>query len=235
MRMVHAMAWPPPDMLPGLIQSWPQADCDGLVAKYEEEATSIRNSLRSAGAWEDTSASERAFFATTLTERTTQQIIDSSWGIESVACCLWALGLFSDLPAYDTEADTKIASQLPEPGAKLRLLPLEELERARSVAELWHWRARTRQLVESNAPLPLLPGGMTLDDVVRQTAAIASGQGEIPELIDGDFPAQHKAYRDLSPEEYMRATSIASERHKALNWICGYVPKNDWDETPTDT
>jgi len=25
------------------------------------------------------------------------------------------------------------------------------------------------------------------------------------------------------------------ERHKALNWLCGFAPGNRWDETPTDT
>ena len=48
-----------------------------------------------------------------------------------------------------------------------------------------------------------------------------------------DFPAFGKAYRNLSEDEYEQATSIAMERHLALNWLCGY--DSDWDETPTDT
>ena len=49
------------------------------------------------------------------------------------------------------------------------------------------------------------------------------------------FLAFGKAYRDLGPEEYAIATSIARERHFALNWLCGHAPGNRWDETPTDT
>lgn len=53
--------------------------------------------------------------------------------------------------------------------------------------------------------------------------------------IDGDFPAFGRAYSSISPEEWSIATSIAMERHKALNWLCGFAPGNRWDETPTDT
>jgi hypothetical protein len=30
-----------------------------------------------------------------------------------------------------------------------------------------------------------------------------------------------KSYRDLSLEEFAMLTSIAEERHRAFNWLCG--------------
>jgi hypothetical protein len=29
--------------------------------------------------------------------------------------------------------------------------------------------------------------------------------------------------------------SVAVERHFTLNWLCGYAPGNEWDDTPTGT
>ena len=72
-----------------------------------------------------------------------------------------------------------------------------------------------------------------LDAIARQSATLAFTEGSIPAPVDGDFPAFGKAYRDLDDDEYARATSIALERHRALNWLCGYA--SDWDNVPTDT
>jgi hypothetical protein len=37
----------------------------------------------------------------------------------------------------------------------------------------------------------------------------------------------------LSDDEYSYCRSLAVERHKALNWLCGYAER--WDKVPTDT
>jgi hypothetical protein len=72
-----------------------------------------------------------------------------------------------------------------------------------------------------------------LEAIVRDAATHAYEQGDIGEPIGADFPLFGKAYREMTDDEYSRATSIAMERHFALNWLCGY--SDDWDETPTDT
>jgi hypothetical protein len=221
-------------MLPGIMEQWSAADRDDFTRKYDEAGRALRASLESSGAWADASPDEKAFFGARLTERTQQQCVDSSWAVESIACCVWALNLISALPAYDTEAEHSIMKLLPPAGEAVSLRSKEELERARSIAELWHWRSRTRWLMESGQPVSL-PNNLTLDQIVRMTARSAADNGDIPQPCDDDFPALGKAYRDLSPEEYSGVTSIAAERHKALNWICGMAPKNRWDDTPTDT
>jgi hypothetical protein len=53
--------------------------------------------------------------------------------------------------------------------------------------------------------------------------------------IEEDFPAKGKADRGLSAQESSEVRSITFERHFALNWLCGYSPGNEWDQTPTDT
>jgi hypothetical protein len=110
------------------------------------------------------------------------------------------------------------------------LRPSSELERAREIAELWHWRSRTRRLQEEGRRPEA-----ELDAIVRQVAPRAADDGMIGPAISGDFPAFGKAYRDLTVEEWSSAQSIAMERHFAFNWLCGLAPDNEWDETPTDT
>ncbi len=67
------------------------------------------------------------------------------------------------------------------------------------------------------------------------TAAEAHRRGDVPQPIGDDFPVFGKPYREASVEEYDTLTSIATERHRALNWLCGRAPGNRWDRTPTDT
>ena len=121
-----------------------------------------------------------------------------------------------------------------------RLLPAEAIDALRSTAELWHWRSRTRQLIEEGPPLQPPPemlsiGMRTYDDIVRMAAESAAKDGTIAETKDGDFVALGKPYRSLTADEWSTVRSITIERHFALNWLCGYAPGNRWDETPTDT
>ncbi len=63
----------------------------------------------------------------------------------------------------------------------------------------------------------------------------AAQAGTIPPCMGDDFPVHGKAYRDLSVEQWAQCRSITTERHFALNWLCGDAPENRWDETPTST
>jgi len=174
-----------------------------------------------------------------------QQQLDATWRNESAQALLWALGLLPGMPPYDTNADPELIGELPRETARgfiksAQLRPQTQIDRARDLAELWHWRSRTRQLIEKGEALEAdenmkAAGFHSFDDIVRVTAQKAFEKGNIQACIGMDFPVKGRAYRDRSPEEWSEVTSITAERHFALNWLCGYAPRNRWDETPTDT
>jgi hypothetical protein len=175
---------------------------------------------------------------------TPQQQVNASWRVESAQVLMWALGLVRDLPSYDTQASHDLLKQIPSNDiprfvSSARLRKEAEIDRARADAELWHWRSRTRQLIEDGREFPAdkqtrAAGFNSYDDIVRFTAKKLGEEGRISPIA-GDFPARGKAYRKLSAEEWSEVQSITMERHFALNWLCGYAPENQWDETPTDT
>lgn len=232
----HCVAWPPPEMTGEFMANWSQEDREQLVRKHDEASEKVRHYLQNNKLWQLATHEEWAFFNARLLDRTPQQYADAAWGLESVCCCLWALGLIPEVPPYDKPTAPEVTKKLSkEVSAESVALRAEEtLGEARETAQLWHWRARTRQLAEEGR-LPDQVAGHSMEEVIAVTAAGAAEEGVIPPVIGRDFPAFEKPYRDLTPEEFSTAMSIAMERHKAFNWICGMAPKNRWDETPTDT
>ena len=161
-----------------------------------------------------------------------QEIVNATWAHEATGTLLWALWEHAELPGFDCEfQDAAAPVPLLVPTVRFVrravLRPEPDIDHARAAAELWHWRARrTRRALESGRRADL-------DSVVRDVAEHAYEHGQIEEPIDGDFPAFGKAFRDLTDDEYERASSIALERHFALNWLCGF--SDAWDGTPTST
>jgi len=127
------------------------------------------------------------------------------------------------------------------------LRPFDEIRAAGERIRLWHWRARQSLLEREDFTWPpqnataeeisdLQSKGLdTLDRLVRATTRSLRDQGKLDETIDDDFSAKGKAYRELSEKEVRELLGIASERHKALNWLCGLAPHNDWAAVPTET
>jgi len=231
--MVTGMACPPPEVIASLDEGEQARMLEALMQHQRE----VEASLRSADLWPRMGGSEQKIIRKP-TEMTPQTMVDISWMAESEECLLWALGLIDGIPPWDTQADVEHLKKLPEgtiaelmTSAELR--PAEEISEQREIAELWHWRSRTRKLQEGSSPVEL-PDGLTFSEIVRMSAERAESDGLFIS-IDGDFPAFGRAYSSISPEEWSIATSIAMERHKALNWLCGFAPGNRWDETPTDT
>ena len=124
--------------------------------------------------------------------------------------------------------------------ASVTLRDEKEIDRARKIAEMWHWRSRTRQLQEEGRPCEVSDalksiGLDSYEAIIRGTVQMAVKDGTVPNQIGDDFPTCGKAYRDLTAEEWSSVRSITIERHFALNWLCGMAPGNAWDNTPTDT
>jgi hypothetical protein len=186
------------------------------------------------------SITEKRILVTPYASLKNQALLQATWRAESLQILVWALGLINKIPGCDTMAGDDLLNHLQlekfkefRTSAKLRAA--KEIESARETAELWHWRSRTRELIEEKQPFPPeIPQFKSYDEVVRLSAKAAKEAGTL-EIIDEDFSIKGKAYRDLTQEEWSPIKSIAFERHFALNWLCGYAPDNRWDETPTDT
>jgi hypothetical protein len=239
---VFAMMAPPRHMLSEWMEKWSKAERDDFTEssaadrdEFVQKLGRVRRSL---------SPSERDFFKATAATMSLRQQIDASWRAESLFVMAWALRARDELPGYGQQIDLETLADFPGEdreafAASARLRPAQEIQRARDIAELWHWRSRTRGLMEDGDALKPTAdmqarGIRGYEDIVRLTSERAAEQGDI-RAIDGDFMVLGRPYRDLSDDEWSSVRSISQERHFALNWLCGYSKANEWDETPTDT
>jgi hypothetical protein len=238
-QIVKGMATPPSEMLASWMKSWSAEDQSKFLEEAREKYAQLEKSLRESGLWTHMSESEHKFILASITEVTDQMRVNASWLMESAECMLWALGYVDQLPAYDTEANVDHlncwgSSTIADLLRNAKLRPTLSILEARDIAELWHWRSRTRQLQEEDRPVNL-PNGQTLTDIVKLAAEKAASDGLFASPVKSDFPVNGRSYAEISSDEWSRVRSIAMERHKSLNWLCGHAPRNNWEETPTDT
>jgi hypothetical protein len=237
---VRALAAPPMDELASVANKWSAEERSQFAAETAQLFRRDVDHLKTVGLWRDVEDDERRFLEARIEQINPQQRIDASWLAEPIVTLLWALQIVRELPAYDQEASHDLVKMLPATSVQdlvkqVRLRPKEEIRRQRDVAELWHWRSRTRKLQEEGRLQGKLPGGQTIEQIIEVAAAKGAKNGDLPASIDSDFPAFGQPYRDVVFEEFARLTSIAQERHRALNWLCGYSPSGRWADTPTDT
>lgn len=158
------------------------------------------------------SPDEQQLLAHPIEEWTDEQRIAAASRAESLGVLLWALQIVDVIPPWDEPFDTVEEAPLGENVEELleraNLRPLDEIERARDIADLWQWRAAA-----SSQDIDILGG----------TARAAYEAGDILAPIDGDFPMFEKAYRDLADDESALARTIAAERRQALAWLCGQI------------
>jgi hypothetical protein len=241
---VRAITAAPRDILHIMLKQLAADAREDFTRYAETEREEFWQGLLEGGLQGSLSAWEQQFASTTLITMTHEEQVDASWLVESIQTLMWALGLLSQLPPYDTQADHDLLKSIPSADVagfirSQYLRPDAEIDRARGTAELWHWRARTRLLIECDEVQPdenlKALGFHSFDEIVRFSAHMAAAEGTIPACIGEDFPAFGRAYRDLSEHEWSVVRSISIRRHFTLNWLCGYAPENRWDETPTET
>ncbi|MFZ1937984.1 MAG: DUF4272 domain-containing protein [Terracidiphilus sp.] len=234
---LKALATPPPELLAKFTKEEDRAKlaqgCQQLFDKQIEK-------IRATGLWDLLEDREREFMEAGIFETTMQHRIDASWLAESIMCLFWALGRRDQIPPYDQEVDPRSNWFVKDEKAREMISTAtvrqgEEIEKQRDLAELWHWRCRTHMLLTTKKITVALPNGTPMSEIIRVTAGQAAKDGVFPQSISGDFPVFGKPYREVSEEQLSLLTSIAMERHKALNSLCGYAPGNRWSETPTDT
>lgn len=236
---------PPREYLAVTVANWSPEDRRGFAQEMSALTAPYSEVLRTLGFWSKISPSEAAFFRADALTLTEQQHRDATWRTESLTVMMWALGILPELTPPDTQVDLDtirphFVTEIPKFLNEASLRDQAEIDEQRGHAESWHWRSRTRQLIEEGNSFPASPqydqlGIRTFDDIVRFVAPQAIELGTVASTIDDDFPVKGKAYRDLTEEEWAEVRSISMERHFALNWLCGYAPGNQWDKTPTDT
>ena len=215
----------------------PQKSSGGLKTSHQALTLMVMD-LKASGLWPNVEEDEQSLL---LSDRISkQQEINANWLGESITCLLWALRMIPELPSYDQKADPTLTSRLrsasiPQLIRQARLRPKREIEKQRQIAELWHWRARTRYLQEQGRLDDESVAGPTVEQNIERAATKYARIGRLPNAIAGDFPAMGKPYRDLSTDEFGILSSISQERHKAFNWLCGESPTGRWADTRTDT
>jgi hypothetical protein len=156
-------------------------------------------------------------------------VVDAVWRGEALGTLLWALQL-EELPPYDQPFDPDDVAATPLEEARLREPGDIALEQ--ESARLWHWRARTTDLLATGT-VELPDRYATFDQLIAATAMRGYEQGVLPPPMRGDFRAYDRVYRHLSAEQHDEAHSIAVERHHALNWLSGLG--ESWNDVPLDT
>lgn len=242
--IVYALGAPPREVIGAMRARMNEDERIQMEEKADEARDAFWTPIYDTPVFDALTDGERELSEATLITITEEQQIDASWWIEGAAMLAWALGMLEELPPFDTQVEHELLAKIPNPAslgtfrAQAKLRPVEELESARSAAELWNWRSRTRELQEGGFTMPeemKKPGLSSLDDIIRVTTAHAMNEGTIRRAIDGDFAARGAAYRDLPEDAFSEVRSIAVERHRALNWLCGLAPENAWEATPVET
>src|SRR5215471_6451943 len=102
-RLQKGLATPPPGHLASLMQQWSEQDRVAFAEKMNHYYQTQERRIRDAGLWNEMDEGERLFIQAGPSEIAQQAWIDANWVGESLACLLWALELFPEVPAYDKE------------------------------------------------------------------------------------------------------------------------------------
>ena len=172
---------------------------------------------------------ERALLGAKWGAWSLDDVSTAAWRIEGLATLFYALGR---LPRPDDFVEPVVPdgvyvtpSLLPpraeiESGAVLR--PSEELELFRRVAGVWRWRARTELLHRRGAS----PTTGEPYQAMVQRAAERAGAANLVSVVTGDFAVEGRPFADISETALRTLASVALERGRAIDWLCGRAP---WD------
>lgn len=160
----------------------------------------------------------------------------ASWGAEALLALAWCVNLVAEPPSYDGTAEpANLLDRLPSPWDTVRtfltglaLRPEAQIAAERERAELWHWRAGVEAIYRQAAE----DERRELRVVIREVARDAENGGLLPALVGEDFPLRGRPVARLAAPQLDDLTAVASERLRALNWVCGFGAT--WDEVPTD-
>jgi len=225
--------------------NWTDSDKDSFERELKKNMHETVSSMQDFGLWKYSTQKEKDFLSSYGNNMDSMSQMNASWRMEAAIILMWALKIIDNYPDLNgpTNPETLKKVEIKKIGlfsSDFNLQPYKEVSHMRDILEAWHWRVNTRRLIQDNYKFEpdanMKKSGInSLEDIVRMTAKSAYESGDIKEIIDRDFVYKGQPFRDLSTDDFHEATSIIIERHYALNWLCGYAPNNNWEETPTDT
>lgn len=226
----------------------------GLRARWNWcwERRDVRKYLVAANLWSTLTPEERGFVGMGLNEASATHAGRVLWQVEAATVLAWAIRLLPRIWPMHEQFDGGLDDVLGEAGLEgvlrnARLRPLEEIQTEYERVVFWHWRARQYELEKEGYVWP--PAGATpeaivdlqskgldsLDGIVRAAVRADRARDSGVEIIDEDLAVEGRPYRSLAADEVSELRSIAMERHRALGWLCGLAPGNDWSQVPLET
>ena len=222
-----------------------------LDNQTQEEAGDIHRdllaNLHNYGLWEHATSEEKKLLETNPLMINFEAAQNTFFSMNAQAEFAWCLGMIDSLPPYDTAISDEDASysdeffhNLPSPehfeivSSHYKRRSSREIDNAQTEAELWHWRSRTLALQRSKPVAKSSNRSQFFKEQVSKATKTCVAEGFF-EAIQDDFPTFGKPYINLDDSEWRKIRIITEHRHKDLNWVCGSAPKNNYDETPTNT
>jgi len=160
-----------------------------------------------------------------------QEAINGCWRLEGLCVLAWALGKFQ-VPPHDQTVEPpallKAMHILDAPAAKALIAtptvrPIDELKAMADRLLAVHWRLRQFRL-----------DGKKIDDwqSKAKNAWFPLNVDGIP-MVDGDLALCGDAIINAPEDAFHLASSIAQERHQAINWLAGDAEVYSETDTPT--
>ena len=243
--IIHSYSSISSEYLKQSAEHWTTFEKEEFEKELEKNMLKNISSMKSFGIWEYATKTEIDFLSSSGSKMDSKSQINANWRMEAAVILMWALKLVDEFPELNEQTSPDLlkivkVKKLGLFSSGLILRPHEEISKMRDIIETWHWRVNTRRLIEDNFNFQpdekMKKAGINkLDDIVRMVAKSAYTNRDIDEIIDDDFVFKGQPFRNINKNDFNEATSLITERHFALNWLCGYSPNNNWDETPTDT
>jgi hypothetical protein len=164
-----------------------------------------------------------------------EESLAAFWQIEAIAALLWSAQLAPELPDPWVQADSgRLLAAIPDPwddltpfAAALALRTDDEIAVERERAELWTWRSAIENDFQSAQRRERQELSAILRDVANEIAA-----SDLVEVVDRDLAVQGQPFRATDAETKALIEETATQRLRALNWLCGFG--ESWDTVPLE-
>jgi hypothetical protein len=204
---------------------------DPSDAGVEETRQRINQWVDTVGIRDELEPDEEKLLRQRLGAPTQQEAINGCWRLEGLCVLAWALGKF-DVPRHDQTVEPpallKAVHILDAPAAKGLLAEptmrsIDELKAMADKLLATHWRLRQFRL-----------DGKRIDDWPgkAKNAWFPLNLADVP-LVDGDLALGETGIANAPEELFGLASSIAQERHQAINWLAGDCDVYSETDTPT--